>query len=119
LGNSQKVQEGDGIFVSGWPAQGGAFTQPSRQVARGEITGFQTGDTEGYELVYNNTTSPGMSGGPVFNAAGEVIGIHGRAAGDQERGKTGFNLGIPINLFLRLAPQTGLNLQQLGLRAEK
>jgi serine protease Do len=58
-----------------------------------------------------------MSGGPVFDAAGRVIGIHGRAAGNQEIGKTGINLGIPIHLFIRQAPQAGLNLQQLGLRA--
>jgi S1-C subfamily serine protease/Tfp pilus assembly protein PilF len=117
LGNSQQVQEGDGIFVAGWPVPDAAITQPTRVVTRGEIAGLQTGGADGYELVYNNTTSPGMSGGPVFNATGEVIGIHGRASGSQERGKTGLNLGIPINLFLRLAPQTGLNLQQLGLRA--
>jgi tetratricopeptide (TPR) repeat protein len=119
LGNSQKVQEGDSILVAGWPAPDGAITQPTRQVTPGQITGLQTGGADGYELIYNNTTSVGMSGGPVFNAAGELIGVHGRASGSQERGKTGFNLGIPINLFLQLAPQTGLNLQQLGLRAEK
>jgi serine protease Do len=119
LGNSQQVQEGDSILVAGWPAPDSAITQPSRQVTPGQITGFQSGGADGYELVYNNTTSPGMSGGPVFNVAGEVIGIHGRASGSQERGKTGFNLGIPINLFLQLAPQAGLNLQQMGLKAEK
>jgi tetratricopeptide (TPR) repeat protein len=119
LGNSQQVQEGNGVFVAGWPVPNAAITQPTRVVTKGEIAGLQTGGADGYELLYSNTTSPGMSGGPVLNARGELIGIHGRADGTQERGKTGLNLGIPINLFLQLAPQTGLNLQQLGLRAEK
>jgi tetratricopeptide (TPR) repeat protein/S1-C subfamily serine protease len=115
--NSEQTNQGDNIFVSGWPAVGGAITRPTHQVTRGTLTGFQRGDSEGYELTYDSTTAPGMSGGPVFDATGRVIGIHGRAAGNQEIGKTGINLGIPIHLFIRQAPQAGLNLQQLGLRA--
>jgi tetratricopeptide (TPR) repeat protein len=115
--NSEQTNQGDNIFVSGWPAVGGAITRPTHQVTRGTLTGFQRGDSEGYELTYDSTTAPGMSGGPVFDATGRVIGIHGRAAGNQEIGKTGINLGIPIHLFIRQAPQAGLNLQQIGLRA--
>jgi hypothetical protein len=59
-----------------------------------------------------------MSGGPIFDSTGRVVGIHGRASGNEERGKNGLNLGIPIHLFLRQAPQAGLNLQQIGLKAE-
>jgi S1-C subfamily serine protease len=115
--NSEQTNQGDNIFVSGWPAVGGAITRPTHQVTRGTLTGFQRGDSEGYELLYDSTTAPGMSGGPVFDATGRVIGVHGRAAGNPEIGKTGINLGIPIHLFIRQAPQAGLNLQQLGLRA--
>jgi S1-C subfamily serine protease len=116
LGNSEQINQGDTIFVSGWPAVGQAITRPTHQVTDGRLTGFQRGDSEGYELTYNNATAPGMSGGPVFDASGRVIGIHGRAAGNQDIGKVGINLGIPIHLFLRQAPQAGLNLSQLGLR---
>jgi tetratricopeptide (TPR) repeat protein len=119
LGNSQQVQEGDGIFVAGWPAPDAAITQPTRIITEGKIAGLQTNGADGYELVYSNSTSPGMSGGPVLDAQGQLIGIHGRASGNQASGKVGLNLGIPINLFLRQAPQTGMNLQKLGLRAEK
>jgi hypothetical protein len=60
-----------------------------------------------------------MSGGPVLNSNGEVIGIHGK--GDIERTgttptansdilvKTGFNLAIPINTFLSLASNAGVS----------
>jgi S1-C subfamily serine protease len=116
LGNSEKISQGDTIFVSGWPAVSQAITRPTLQVTDGRLTGLQQGDNEGYELTYNNATAPGMSGGPVFDANGRLIGIHGRAAGNQEIGKVGINLGIPIHLFLRQAPQAGLNLQQLGIR---
>jgi S1-C subfamily serine protease len=116
LGNSEQISQGDTIFVSGWPVVGQAITQPTHQVTDGKLTGLQRGDKDGYEFTYNNATAPGMSGGPVFDANGRVIGIHGRAAGNQEIGKVGINLGIPIHLFVRQAPQAGLNLPQIGLR---
>jgi tetratricopeptide (TPR) repeat protein len=62
-----------------------------------------------------------MSGGPVFNDKGELIGVHGK--GDQAKAdietsninadvsyiKSGFNLGIPINTFLRLSAKSGID----------
>jgi tetratricopeptide (TPR) repeat protein len=119
LGSSEELSQGDIIFVSGWPAVAQAITKATLQVTDGRISGFQKGDADGYEMLYTNATAPGMSGGPVFDSRGRVIGIHGRAAGNTNSGKVGINLGIPIHLFLQQASQAGLNLQQLGLRAEK
>jgi tetratricopeptide (TPR) repeat protein len=119
LGSSEDLSQGDIILVSGWPAVAQAITKATLQVTDGRISGFQKGDADGYEMLYTNATAPGMSGGPVFDSRGRVVGIHGRAAGNTNSGKVGINLGIPIHLFLQQAPQAGLNLQQLGLRAEK
>jgi tetratricopeptide (TPR) repeat protein len=118
LGNSEQVSQGDNIFVSGFPAMSDGPNRDSHQVTDGRITGFRRGDATGYELTYSSPTGSGMSGGPVFNASGRVIGIHGRGAANQEGGKIGINMGIPIHLFLRQAPQAGLNIQQLGLRSQ-
>lgn len=57
----------------------------------------------GYGLIYNNPTLDGMSGGPVLNQYGRVIGMHGRA--EQQCSETGctkteFNLAIPTQNFL-------------------
>ena len=57
----------------------------------------------GYELVYSSITLGGMSGGPVLDTQGRVIGIHGLAEGDSGRIQIGNSLGIPISTFLALA----------------
>ncbi len=84
--------------------------------------------TGGYELVYTSITYGGMSGGPVLNSQGRVIGIHGRAEGeeayDSKTGdcggsgskcqiQIGFSLGIPVSTFLGLVPRLGVKPQNL------
>jgi|GEM_PF-5355401 len=69
----------------------------------------------GYSLVYSNNTLPGMSGGSVFNEAGETIAIHGKGdikestqtsnVNNTIRLKTGFNLSIPTNALSITTPQ--------------
>jgi tetratricopeptide (TPR) repeat protein len=122
LGDSSAVRRGMPSFVAGWPAGGGAIVNSTLIFQQGIISAnSQIAQRDGYGLIYTNNTLPGMSGGPVFNPQGEVIGIHGRGQTDQTTPttnpgvvvKSGFNLGIPINTFLALEPQTGLN---LGLR---
>lgn len=114
IGNSKQINQGENIYVSGWPAIDQAITKPSHLVTEGRIAGIRPGNSDGYELLYSNSTGPGMSGGPIFDSNGQVIGIHGRAAGNSERGKIGINLGIPIHLFLQNAPQGKLNLKSIG-----
>ena len=74
--------------------------------------------TGGYELVYSSITFGGMSGGPVLDSQGRVIGIHGRTEGQaaiDNNSSSGGNiqlgnsLGIPVSTFLALA--TRLNTQ--------
>jgi tetratricopeptide (TPR) repeat protein len=59
----------------------------------------------GYELVYTNITSAGMSGGAVLDFRGEVIGIHGRAEAEEGKLQVGYSLGIPISTFLEIEKQ--------------
>ncbi|QUY44040.1 DUF2808 domain-containing protein [Acaryochloris marina] len=121
LGNSDNVTEGDKVFIAGWPAPGKALPHVY-QITSGEISGICPRPVaRGYRLIYTNVTRAGMSGGPIFNEGGEVIGIHGLAEGREvyQSGyeeypiKTGFNLGIPINTFSRAAKQVDTNIAQL------
>ncbi|MEO0843358.1 MAG: tetratricopeptide repeat protein [Cyanobacteria bacterium J06643_5] len=72
--------------------------------------------TGGYELVYTSFTYGGMSGGPVLDSQGRVIGIHGRAEGEKAGNseiQIGYSLGIPVSTFLGLVPRLGVKPQQL------
>lgn len=123
LGNVQSVSEGSPVYVAGFPMATAAISTSIYNFTEGKVTANANRPlTGGYSLVYSNNTLPGMSGGPVFNEAGETIAVHGR--GDIQQApqksdinsnvqiKTGFNLGIPANTFIRLATKLGVNLGQ-------
>lgn len=120
------------VFVSGWQRPGSVGGEETiRQLTSSRITTVLKEPYEGgYQIGYDNTTLGGMSGGPVVDVEGRVVGIHGLADSDKpetvdldssnasgktlgELLKTGFNYGIPIDTFLGQAGQAGiyLNLQ--------
>ena len=124
VGDSDKVTEGNSVYISGWPHPGRAITQRIFQITSGKISGRPLESLEdGYGLVYTNITRSGMSGGSILDANGVVIGIHGRADGEPivnpDTGETiaiksGFNLGIPINIFKKFASKEKIKLHYFG-----
>ena len=120
IGNSDESTEGATAYVAGFPEARGAFSSSIYILTDGKINANTSKALpDGYALVYSNDTLPGMSGGPVLNEKGELIGIHGK--GDTTENyksseinpnivvKTGFNFGIPINTFLILSAKSGVD----------
>ena len=113
IGNSDTSSEGTTVYVAGFPKPTAAISESIYTFLDGRISANAAKPLrEGYALVYTIDTLPGMSGGPVLNQRGELIGIHGRGDTTQNYQiseanpniiiKTGFNLGVPINTFKQL-----------------
>jgi len=72
--------QGERAFVSGWPDPGNETARRQRLFAPGEVIRVTPRTADGgYSIQYSCATQRGMSGGPVFNDRGELVGIHGRA----------------------------------------
>jgi hypothetical protein len=77
IADSRTVREGSTVYYTGFPAE--KANQPRNyRFIPAPITGRRQ-DKEGYELSYNGSALPGMSGGPVLNEEGLLIAIHGKA----------------------------------------
>ncbi|MBC6423922.1 MAG: trypsin-like peptidase domain-containing protein [Hormoscilla sp. SP12CHS1] len=108
------------VFVSGWP--GSDNGQFSRLFTAGLLFNKTLGLwlakdsyslTYGYGLVYTNIAKPEVSGGPVLDVSGRVVGIHGRAERefnlDARRNiYLGYSLGVPVRSFVNLATKVGI-----------
>jgi tetratricopeptide (TPR) repeat protein len=72
--------------------------------------------TNGYDLIYTSISYGGMSGGPVFDTAGRVLGIHGQAE-TTERAEIllGRSQGISIKTFIGIAERLKVKPQLLRI----
>jgi Flp pilus assembly protein TadD len=118
INNSDRVEAGETIYVSGFPMST-AIGKSVFTFVKGDVVSNSTKQQDkGYSLIYSNNTLPGHSGGPVWNDRGELIAIHGQGDVDSKinttinadvRVKTGYNLGITVNTFTKLATTAGIS----------
>jgi len=126
LGDSEQAAVATPIFVFGYPgipASRKGQTERNFEFSPGFVTSRLPNHADGYTLRYNAVTKGGMSGGPVFDGEGRVVGVHGEGDRDYDRvtdtdrkvvtglaiTKTGFNSAIPINTFIAKLSEAGLN----------
>jgi serine protease Do len=122
VSNSDEASIGSGIYIAGYPMTGDGSAEREFEFTAGQVTSRPASKPEGYTMRYDAVTRRGMSGGPVFDVSGRLVGIHGQ--GDRESGtvklesggsttnaeiKTGFNAAVPINTFRSLMSQVNLD----------
>ena len=107
VGDIKSVSMGSTIFVAGFPLPSSAVPVRLLRFLKGDVIANATvAITNGYQLLYSNPTLPGMSGGAVLNAQGQLVGIHGQGEADFEMSeqegvavKTGTNQAVPIDYY--------------------
>ena len=107
VGDVKSVSSGAGVFVAGYPLPTSAVPTRIWRFLDGRVIANATvAIPNGYQLLYSNPTLPGMSGGAVMNAQGQLVGIHaGAERADQiseSSGKavaTGTNQAVPIAYY--------------------
>lgn len=86
---TQSLAEGEAVYAAGFPMYSGenfatTFDRGLEvfQLTRGKVSLLLCKSMRsGYSLGYSNDIEIGMSGGPIFNDRGKVIGINGRLKG--------------------------------------
>jgi serine protease Do len=123
--SSEQIKRRTKVYVSGYPVKTGAIKASIYDCRDGKVIdnlNKTSINNNGYNLIYDNPTLPGMSGGAVLNDGKQVIAIHGRGEGatditsdainsDIGTIKSGRNLGIPSNIFLPLLTRIGVNVE--------
>jgi len=111
VGDVKSVAMGSAILVAGFPLASSSVPTRLLRLIKGDVIANATvAIPDGYQLLYDNQTLPGVSGGAVLIAQGELVGIHGKAErADQmseSSGKavaTGTNQGVPISYYTQYA----------------
>lgn len=129
FGDSAYATAGSNVYVSGYPLSVDINADREHEFTTGMITSIRKDASEGYGMRYQALTRRGMSGGPVFNTSGQLIGIHGQGdvigsvknetSSIPEPLKTGFNAAIPIDSFVTSLDLVGLNNGDLMVNREK
>lgn len=122
LGQAETLRVGDEVFAVGFPHDQVGTDRDGRVFARGRVALLLNKPFEdGYEVGYTSQVRKGMSGGPVLNWVGEVVGVNGVHPYPLWEGDYRFDDGsfpcaslqpvmarsswaIPLKTFARLAP---------------
>ncbi|RCJ26556.1 hypothetical protein A6S26_14225 [Nostoc sp. ATCC 43529] len=128
-GSSFKGIEKSWVFISGFPqADRGKRKLAPGYLSFGEKLVFNAESNPlfeafmegGYRLLYSNLSLPGMSGGPVLDVRGEVIGINAGIQNTKIRQtEIGFAYGVPSSSILSLATQAGVKKESLKVVSNK
>jgi len=111
VGDIKRVAVGSAILVAGFPLASSSVPTRLLRLIKGDvIANASVAIPDGYQLLYDNQTLPGVSGGAVLNANGELVGIHGKAEKADQVSEssskavaTGTNQGVPISYYEQYA----------------
>ncbi|MEZ4414225.1 MAG: trypsin-like peptidase domain-containing protein [Gemmatimonadota bacterium] len=104
IGDSDRVQIGDEIFVAGYPGTVlmHPYLSPESQMqasfTRGQVSAVKVAVGGNSVIQMDAAITHGNSGGPVFNGDGEVIGMATFGSIEGNQMVQGFNFAVPSNV---------------------
>lgn len=79
LGSSQQPKIGESIYIAAFKASKDSKSQSrTLQIEESKVLSWEEKNDSRHRLIYDKTLQQELPGAPVFNQAGEVIGIHGQ-----------------------------------------
>ncbi|KOP27673.1 hypothetical protein AMR41_04085, partial [Hapalosiphon sp. MRB220] len=113
IGNSDKATASTSVYVAGFPGRTAVISNPQLFFNKGQVQANGAAQRDGYNILYDNDTLSGMSGGAVLNEQGEVVAIHGRVdeqeIGEKSQSKIITGLGTTIYSALRQMLAVGVD----------
>jgi S1-C subfamily serine protease len=100
LSNNSTNLSGAKIYAYGFNGISEGLPQRTSQFISGTIAGNLPSGRYGYDLTCNLTVIPGLSGSPLLDKNGKVVGVYGNA--DRQKGSFTVTLGIPISSYHRI-----------------
>ncbi len=123
IGNSDRATRTTTVYVAGFPAKTAAISNPGFFFNKGQVNANGTAQRDGYNIIYDNDTLKGMSGGAVLNEQGEVVAVHGRsdeqAISEKSQSKIITGIGTTIysavQQMLAVGVDLGVNLPSMNV----
>lgn len=103
IGDSDFLSEGQTVHLAGYPGVKTNNDRVYRFYNLSVVSLLDTPTNQGYSVLYEGETVAGMSGSPLMNENGQLVGIHGIYRVDDPKIRKGSSYAIPINTYQELA----------------
>jgi hypothetical protein len=99
LGDSQPIPPGTSTYVVGYPDAIPGIPERAYTFLNADVVSQLTKGEKGYTIIHDNPSTPGGSGGGMFDSNGSLIGVNGRSISDANTIKA-YGASIPLQVYV-------------------